>query len=282
MTRRSIATRTPGDRAAEGGYILLSVMFLVALLTLSVSMAMPRIIQEVKRDKELECVQRGKQYIGAIQLFYRQTGNFPTDLSQLENTSNMRFLRKRYLDPITNSNWKPVYQGEVKAALLQSSHQLFGVQTSSYPQGSTTSVPTPGLGIDVPGGPSSYGGQGGVTVFLNPFQNPSSADAGTPQPSAAVSATGAASDLSTAPIANRRIVGVASLSTRSSIRVYKKQTHYNDWQFIYDPSTDGLVGASYAGVNNAVQGANPSAISPIAAPSQPSPPPASAPAPTPD
>src|SRR5207244_10701811 len=34
------------------------------------------------------------------------------------------------------------------------------------------------------------------------------------------------------------IVGVVSTSTKESIREFNKQNHYNDWQFIYDPSID--------------------------------------------
>jgi hypothetical protein len=34
------------------------------------------------------------------------------------------------------------------------------------------------------------------------------------------------------------IAGVASLSKEKTIRVFNKKEHYNQWQFIYDPSTD--------------------------------------------
>jgi len=34
------------------------------------------------------------------------------------------------------------------------------------------------------------------------------------------------------------MVGVASTSKDKSIRVFNKKEHYNEWQFIYDPSTD--------------------------------------------
>ena len=33
-------------------------------------------------------------------------------------------------------------------------------------------------------------------------------------------------------------MGVASISKDKSIRVFNKKEHYNEWQFIYDPSTD--------------------------------------------
>jgi hypothetical protein len=34
------------------------------------------------------------------------------------------------------------------------------------------------------------------------------------------------------------IVGVASVSKDKTIREFNKKNHYNEWQFIYDPSTD--------------------------------------------
>jgi hypothetical protein len=34
------------------------------------------------------------------------------------------------------------------------------------------------------------------------------------------------------------IIGVASRSKEKSIREFNKKDHYNQWQFIYDPSTD--------------------------------------------
>jgi hypothetical protein len=34
------------------------------------------------------------------------------------------------------------------------------------------------------------------------------------------------------------IVGVASKSTKESIREFNKKNHYDQWQFIYDPSSD--------------------------------------------
>jgi hypothetical protein len=34
------------------------------------------------------------------------------------------------------------------------------------------------------------------------------------------------------------MVGVASTSKEKSIRIFNKKDHYNQWQFIYDPSSD--------------------------------------------
>lgn len=34
------------------------------------------------------------------------------------------------------------------------------------------------------------------------------------------------------------MVGVASISKKKTIREFNKKNHYNQWQFIYDPSMD--------------------------------------------
>jgi hypothetical protein len=42
----------------------------------------------------------------------------------------------------------------------------------------------------------------------------------------------------------RAIVGVTSYSKHETIRIFNKKNHYNQWQFVYDPSTDiGLMKA---------------------------------------
>ncbi len=47
---------------SEAGYILLAVLFLVALILLSLAVAAPRIAKSIQRDKELELIHRGEQY----------------------------------------------------------------------------------------------------------------------------------------------------------------------------------------------------------------------------
>ena len=43
---------------------------------------------------------RGTEYMRAIQHFYKKFGRYPTRVEELENTNNLRFLRKRYKDPL--------------------------------------------------------------------------------------------------------------------------------------------------------------------------------------
>jgi hypothetical protein len=62
---------------------------------------LPSIKQDVQRDREIELQHRGTMYMRAIQHFYKRMGSYPTSLEQLENSNHVRFLRKRYKDPMT-------------------------------------------------------------------------------------------------------------------------------------------------------------------------------------
>src|SRR5947209_1674859 len=102
----------------EEGYILAGVMLLLAVFVIMMSIAVPKMREDIRRDQELETMQRGKQYIRAIQLFYRRFGRFPIRVEELEDTNGMRFLRRRYPDPLTRADdWKPVFLGQNKAPL---------------------------------------------------------------------------------------------------------------------------------------------------------------------
>ena len=99
----------------EQGYILLAAIFFLALLVISLSVAAPRIAKSIQRDRELETFRRGMQYRRAIQLYYRSFNAYPPNVDALVNTNQIRFLRKKYIDPITGKDdWKPVLYGENK------------------------------------------------------------------------------------------------------------------------------------------------------------------------
>lgn len=103
----------PARRDSESGYVLLAVVCMTVLLLISLAVAAPKVAQSIQREKDLETIHRGEQYRRAIQLYYRSLGNYPTSIDQLLNTNNVRFLRKRYTDPLTGKDdWKPVYYGQ--------------------------------------------------------------------------------------------------------------------------------------------------------------------------
>ena len=104
----------PSPRRSEGGYILLMLMLLVTLLAIAAGALAPSIAFKVRRDREEEMIHRGAQYSRAIRRYVKKTGRYPTRLEDLENTNNIRFLRKRYKDPITGKDFKLLHVGEVQ------------------------------------------------------------------------------------------------------------------------------------------------------------------------
>ena len=113
MRARSNASTNPGS--AEDGFVLIGVLFLVVVILIMLAMAAPKIATSIKRDKELELYHRGMQYTRAIKLYYKKFGAYPISLDQLENTNNIRFLRKKYPDPFTGKpDWRMIHVGEAK------------------------------------------------------------------------------------------------------------------------------------------------------------------------
>jgi type II secretory pathway pseudopilin PulG len=153
------ATAAARPRQREGGYLLLAVLLMMAFMIIAASIAAPRIVQQIKRDREEEMIHRGTEYARAIKRFYKKFGRYPANLEQLDNTNQIRFLRKRYKDPLTkDGKWKLLNYGEMAtllnpstpgtpaAALAAQGQGAFGqpnAVTSVSPTG-TTSSPSPG------------------------------------------------------------------------------------------------------------------------------------------
>ena len=101
-------------RQPEQGYILLMLMLFITLLAIAAAAVAPSIAFRVKRDREEELIHRGTQYSRAIRRYVKKTGRYPSRLEDLENTNNIRFLRKRYKDPVTGKDFKLLHVGEVQ------------------------------------------------------------------------------------------------------------------------------------------------------------------------
>src|ERR1700685_1002838 len=100
---------------SEQGYVLLAAIFFMALLVLSLAIAAPSVAKSIQRDRDLETYHRGMQYRRAVQLYYRKFHAYPPNTDALVKTNDIRFLRQKYVDPITNKvDWKPVLFGQNK------------------------------------------------------------------------------------------------------------------------------------------------------------------------
>src|ERR671931_596373 len=101
-------------RKSEQGYILIMMMLFITILAIGAAAIAPAIAFQVKRDREEEMIHRGVQYSRAIRRYVKKFGRYPTRIEDLENTNNMRFLRRRYKDPITGKDFKILHMGDVR------------------------------------------------------------------------------------------------------------------------------------------------------------------------
>jgi type II secretory pathway pseudopilin PulG len=225
----------------ESGYILLTLLFFVAVLAITVLAVLPSVTQEVKRDREEELVHRGVQYSRAIRKYYKKFGRYPTRLEDLETTNNIRFIRKRYKDPITGEDFKLLHLGEVKlnmaagvgvpAAALGAAAGAgqagaagaLGQRPIGQPAG-TAAINPAAAGMAAAG----MAATGGITGTVG--QNSSFGTNGAP--------ASAGNSLTGKTFGGGAIVGVASTSDNDSIRQFGGKSKYSDWQFIYDPNVD--------------------------------------------
>ena len=231
--------------ASEQGYILLIAIFLVALLVLSLAVAAPQIAKSIQRDRDLETFHRGMQYRRAIQLYYRTFHNYPPNLDALVKTNNIRFLRKKYIDPITGKDdWKPIMVGQNKTPTamgffgqpLEGNASTIAGTGPSGGNGLTGS--TPGAGGFSLGSPSTPSDTGSSQT---PGSTPTTGGTST---STTSSGSSSSSSTQTGPASTDQtfggagIIGFEPASPKQSILVYKKKDHYNEWEFTYDPLSD--------------------------------------------
>ena len=106
---RAAATRRP--RTSESGYAMLFVFVLAAAIAITLIMEMPRFMFERQREKEQLLIDRGEQYSLAIRRYYAKFQRWPTTMDDLENTNNLRFLRRQYKDPMTGkADWRIIHE----------------------------------------------------------------------------------------------------------------------------------------------------------------------------
>jgi hypothetical protein len=100
------APSAAGRRPLEEGYIMLTLLLLIALAAVVAMGVIVPIQAEYQREQETEMIHRGVQYSRAIQGYYKKFSRYPTKLEDLDNTNNLRYLRKHYKDPLNCKNGK--------------------------------------------------------------------------------------------------------------------------------------------------------------------------------
>ena len=167
----------------ERGYAMAALLVSLAVMAVLMTAALPTWRHAAQREKEAELVFRGEQYARAVALFRSKNANaFPASVDVLVQG---KYLRKKYLDPVTNKEF------DVIGAAAQSA---------------------------APGQPPVDGRQNGGR------QGAPAAGRGGPvaQPPAGFTST-----------VSGGIMGVHSKSQQTSIRIYKGQTRYDQWNFVF-------------------------------------------------
>src|SRR5450631_1785946 len=102
-------------RRRDRGAMLLAVLFMMAIMVITAMAVAPAFVQQMKRDREEEMIHRGTEYARAIKKYYKKFGRYPANLEQLDNTNQIRFLRRRYKDPLTkDGQWKLLRAGDIQ------------------------------------------------------------------------------------------------------------------------------------------------------------------------
>jgi type II secretory pathway pseudopilin PulG len=209
----------------QRGYILLTLMLFVAFLGIAALAIVPTVAFQTRRDREEEMIHRGVQYSRAVRRYYKKFGRYPTRLEDLENTNNQRYLRKRYKDPITGKDFKLLHVGEVQMGMgsaIAGATQVSAMGTLNGQPSLNAQPPTKDKSDNATSDDAKTG-------------DASSTDKSQPQPLAqATGPTGQNPQV----FGGSAILGVTSTSKDKSIREFNKKKHYNEWQFVYDPSTD--------------------------------------------
>ena len=100
----------PMKKRDESGFALLLVFVMAATVGILLYKELPRLVFESQRLKEQDLVSRGEQYKRAIQLYVRKLKKYPASLDDLETSSDVRFLRRRYPDPLTGEDeWRLIH-----------------------------------------------------------------------------------------------------------------------------------------------------------------------------
>ncbi len=100
------------SRRQESGFAVLFIFAMAATVAIMLYMELPRVAFEAQRDKEQLLIDRGEQYSRAVTLFVRKFNRFPADFDALQNTQNLRFLRHKYIDPMTGKDdWRIIHAG---------------------------------------------------------------------------------------------------------------------------------------------------------------------------
>jgi hypothetical protein len=151
-------------------------------------------------------------------LYYKKFGRYPATIEQLENSNNIRYLRKRYVDPLTGKDdYRLIAVGQNKTTVKG----FFGEPLSA--------IGGPGLGALAGMASPGLSGASGAT-----------GSTGSSGQTGLGSAAGGQSATAFGGSGGGPFMGVGSSASGNSILTPNEQTTYQTWEFLYDPRLELL------------------------------------------
>jgi type II secretory pathway pseudopilin PulG len=200
---------TRPERTCEAGYTLVMFVFIIAVMSIAMGVAVQTAEFQMRREREAELIFRGQQFVEAIRLYKVKYGRYPMQLKEIYE-AKPRVLRKRWKDPITDSeNWGLIFLGQEGVRPGQQGRQLAG-----------------------PGAPGAGLTDGARPIATqSPFGDPSEeGDGGDGKPGEQDEGGGGSvgADRKMGPI-----VGVHSTSCDEAVKIFEGHSTYCEWRFIY-------------------------------------------------
>lgn len=98
--------RAAGKRLDDDGFVMVVLLVSMAVTAVWMAAALPAWRQQAQREKEAELVFRGEAIARAVYLYRQENGQ--TLPPSIDTLVAQRFLRKKYVDPITGKDFLPV------------------------------------------------------------------------------------------------------------------------------------------------------------------------------
>ena len=242
----------PTPPAGEQGYMLLGLMVAIAIILLMLGVAASKAAFSIHRDREVETVRRGNQYVRAIREFYLKNGShYPGSIEQLEKTNNVRFLRQRYIDPLTGKDdWRLIVVGQNQTTVKG----FFGEELQGLPNAGLGSAAGLASGFGGTPAPTAVSGAGATSGGGGAPGTPGAGGTGaggtgaggTGQGTGGLGSAGSAGGPggfgfgSGTGTSMGPIMGVGLNATGNSLLEPNEQTTYQTWEFLYDPRVELL------------------------------------------
>jgi type II secretory pathway pseudopilin PulG len=247
--------RNREQRDHEQGFMLLGLIVAIAIILIVLGTAASEAAFSIRREREVESARRADQYVRAIRKFYIKNGNhYPGSIEQLVQTNNVRYLRQKYIDPLTGkADYRLIPVGQNKTTVKGFfGEPLQGIASAGL--GSAAGMQSSGVA-----GPSGTGGTPGAI-----FTPGATGTSGATGPTGTTGASGAGGTGGTTDTSGSTppggiggfpssglggtsigpIMGVGSSATGNSILIVNEQTTYETWEFLYDPRVEQLKAAA--------------------------------------